>query len=578
MKLKNLVILAVLVALAIAPFSALAQEPGSGGPIIEGNFSGSAAIGSFLQLRCSGVDCDRIADLLYPNGLIGIDHDAAFFAPNGEGGVASGWEVSEDGLTYTVTIRDDAMWSDGTPITATDVVFTYEAINSGVVESDLAGFIDEPGVGIQSVDVVDDKTLQFNLGAPICDALTRISEVSPLPAHVFEYEVGGDYDWASLNDHPYNSAPEVVWGPFKYSRTVSGEQIALVANPDFTFDTTIPAGYLYVDVPDQTVLVERFLAGEMNYIENPPQARVDEIRESEHQAYDYAGNSWDYMGMNLADPTNPQNGVDEDGNPVDQGNHPIFGDVRVRRAMQLGINVPDIVEGAVFGEGSQMAANELPTSWALNTDLAPIAYDPDAAAALLDEAGWVLEAGSDVRVCRGCMYAEDGAPLEFDLQTNQGNTRREAIGQIVQDQLKNIGVQVNFEAIDFNTLIEFFQSQEFDAYILGWRNGYPIDPDQTQLFTPAGDVVAAGFNAGSYSNERVNELMRMANDATQTNGCDPEVRAGFYQEIQEILQAEQPYVWLYTINGMYAAGASVDNFDPRPNAPLWQATGWNIAP
>jgi peptide/nickel transport system substrate-binding protein len=576
MKFKHLLVFGLLVAILIAPLSVVAQEPGSGGPIIEGNFSGSPSIGSFLQLRCSGTDCDRIADLLYPSGLIGVDHENGVFAPNGEGGVASAWEVSEDGLTYTVTISDDAVWSDGTPITAADVQFTFEAIHSGEVESDVFGYMDEEGIGIQSVDIIDDKTVQFNMGAPVCDALTRIAEASPLPAHVFGYTPGEDFDFVSLIDHPYNSEPEVIWGPFQFAGTASGEQVALAANESFTGGTTVPAGFLYVDVPDQTVMVERFLAGELNFVNDPPQARRDDVRNSDAQVYNYAGNSWDYVGLNLADPANPQNGTDEDGNLIDQGNHPIFGDVRVRRAMQLGINVSDIVEGAVFGEGSQMASSELPTSWALNQDLPAIGFDQEAAAALLDEAGWVLEDG-DVRVCRGCMYAEDGAPLEFDLQTNEGNTRREAIGQIVQDQLSEIGFQVNFEAIDFNTLIEFFQSQEFDAYILGWRNGYPVDPDQTQLFTEQGDVIAAGFNAGSYYNPRVSELMQLANDATTTNGCDPVARAEYYGEIQQILQDEQPYVWLFATDGMYAAGPNVDNFDPRANAPLWQSISWTIA-
>ena len=80
MKFKHVVVIGMLIALLIAPVSALAQEPGSGGPVIEGNFSGSPSIGSFLQLRCSGTDCDRIADLLYPNGLIGVDHENGVFA------------------------------------------------------------------------------------------------------------------------------------------------------------------------------------------------------------------------------------------------------------------------------------------------------------------------------------------------------------------------------------------------------------------------------------------------------------------------------------------------------------------
>lgn len=567
---RFLVFALVLVALVI-PGAVMAQEPGSGGPVIQGNFSGSTNIGSFNPIRCSGTDCRRVSAFMFPT-VIGVDVDTASFAPMGNGGIATDWSVSEDGLTYTVSLRDDVFWSDGTPITAGDIVFGYDAIASGAVESSLTGYVDEPGVGIQSINVIDDYTLEFVMGAALCDAVNRIAVTYPLPAHAF----GEGFEFADMVGHYFDVAPDVTYGPFAFGNAVPGEFIALVAADNFD-DTVVPEGFLYVDVPDQTVLVERFLEGEMNFLDNPPQARRADIRASDSQVFDFAGNSWDYVGLNLADPTNPQDGYDEDGNIIDQGNHPIFGDVRVRRAMQLGINVADIVEGAVFGEGSQMAANELPTSWALNPDLAPIAYDPEAAAALLEEAGWVDTDGDGVRECVGCMYAEEGALLEFTLQTNQGNTRRETIGVIVQDQLGDLGFNVNFEAIDFNSLIAFFQSQEFDAYILGWQNGFPVDPDQTQIFTSTGDVVGSGFNAASFNNERVNELMALANDATATNGCDPAARAEYYYEIQQILQDEQPYVWLFATNGVYAASAAVENFDPRANQPLWNVQNWTIS-
>lgn len=571
MKKVRFLVFALALVVLILPGAAMAQEPGSGGPVIQGNFSGSTNIGSFNPIRCSGTDCSRLTGLMFPS-VIGIDVDSGSFAPMGNGGIAADWTVSEDGLIYTVSLRDDVFWSDGTPITAGDIAFSYAAHASGEVQSPRTGYIDEPGVGIQSVNVIDDYTVEFVMGAPLCDALSRISPTFPLPAHVF----GEGFEFADMVGHYFDVAPDVTYGPFTFGNAIAGEFIALVAADNFD-DIVVPEGYLYVDVPDQTVLVERFLEGEMNFIDGPPQARRADIRASDAQVFDYAANAWDYVGLNLADPTNPQDGLDEDGNAIDQGNHPIFGDVRVRRAMQLGINVPDIVEGAVFGEGSQMAANTLPTSWALNPDLAPIPYDPEAAAALLEEAGWVDSDGDGVRECVGCMYAEEGTRLEFTLQTNQGNTRRETIGVIIQDQLGDIGFSVNFEAIDFNSLIAFFQSQEYDAYILGWQEAFPVNPDQTQFFTPVGDVVGSGFNAGSYNNERVNELMRLANDATATNGCDLASRAEYYYEMQQILQDDQPYLWLFAPNGMYGAGAGVENFDPRANVPVWNIQTWTIS-
>src|SRR5690606_658911 len=208
---------------------------------------------------------------------------------------------------------------------------------------------------------------------------------------------------------------------------------------------------------------------------------------------------------------------------IDQGSHPIFGNVEVRRAIALGIDVESIIDAAGFGEGERMTSFIIPASWAYANDLPPIAYDPDAAAAALEAAGWVDADGDGVREATADNgYAEEGTPLSFTLYTNEGNTRREAIGTLIQDQLSQIGVQVDFQTIDFNTLLDIMDAQTFDAIILGWRNGYPDDPDATQLFTPASDVVGAGSNFTSWNNE---EFTALNNQAKSLPGCDPAERA-----------------------------------------------------
>src|SRR5690606_24771821 len=106
--------------------------------------------------------------------------------------------------------------------------------------------------------------------------------------------------------------------------------------------------------------------------------------------------------------------------------------------------------------------------------------------------------------------------------TNEGNTRREAIGTLVQDQLAQVGIQVDFQTIDFNTLLDVMDSQTFDTLILGWRNGYPDDPDATQLFTAGSDVVGAGSNFTSYNNPEFDALNAQAKTVP---GCDPADRA-----------------------------------------------------
>ncbi len=126
-------------------------------------------------------------------------------------------------------------------------------------------------------------------------------------------------------DSPYNLDPTVTSGPFMFSELRPGEQTSLVGSPSYTdaIDGMVkPAGYIYKNVPDQTVIIEQFLAGELNLIDNPAVARREDIRNSDAQVYSYPGNSWDYMAFNLADPNNPQNAFDECRQPDRSGSPP----------------------------------------------------------------------------------------------------------------------------------------------------------------------------------------------------------------------------------------------------------------
>jgi peptide/nickel transport system substrate-binding protein len=221
----------------------------------------------------------------------------------------------------------------------------------------------------------------------------------------------------------------------------------------------------------------------------------------------------------------------------------------------------------VLGEGSRMTSFVIPASWAYANDLPAIAYDPEAAAAILDEAGWTDADGNGVR------ENADGTPLQFTLYTNEGNGRREAVGTLIQDQLSQIGIQVDFQTIDFNTLLDIMDSQTFDAIILGWRNGWPDDPDATQLFTVGADVVGSGSNFTSWNNPEFADLNLQAKTLP---GCDPAERAALYGQMQEIFQNDLPYVPLFTVDGMYAASADVAGFGPYPSNLFWNVDSWNV--
>ena len=570
-KVLFVVLLVAMVAATVVP--AFAQESGTGGVIIEGNAGGDPA--HFNPILTSDTASQRIAGFLFP-GFVNVNAEtadySAFAPPLAAGGIVQDWTVDETGTVYTFNLRQGLTWNDGDPIDAADVIYTWNAIKAGsegIVDTPLSYVIDPTGAsGILDVVALDDYTVQVTFPVAECTALGNVGVLAPVPSHILPADV------ADINDMSEDLNPTVTQGVFNFGSLSPSEQVALVANPTY-FDATdgvvVPAGYIYKVVPDQNVLVEQFLAGETNVIDSPSIARRADVRAAQDagtaQVYPFPGNAWDYFAMNLADPTNPQNGLDAAGNVVDQGSHPIFGDLAVRQAISKAINVDDLIDAAVLGEGSRMTSFIIPASWAYADDLPPIGFDPEAAAAELDAAGWTLADGATVRT------NADGDPLQFTLYTNEGNGRREAVGTLIQDQLAQVGIQVDFQTIDFNTLLDIMDSQTFDAIILGWRNGFPDDPDATQLFTPAADVVGSGSNFTSWNNAEFTSLNLQAKTLP---GCDPAERAALYGQMQEIFQNDLPYVPLFTIDGMYAAGADVQGFGPYPSNLFWNVDSWNV--
>jgi len=547
----------------------VAQEPGSGGVIIEPNFGDD--IRSLNPITNTDGPSDDLIQMLFPK-LIDHDHETASWLPGAGDSLATGWEISEDGTIYTFTLRDDWFWSDGTQVTAADLVYHYDAIQSGAPTAN-AALRDN----VVSITAPDDFTLVVEFASADCTALDTLIDFFAVPSHVWTEVFGDDYE--NMDSYDYNLNPTVTGAEFVFGDFRPGEQTTLLANPDFPnaeLGVVIPAGHIDKIVTDQVVQMELFYAGELNYVNSVPQAARAEAREraaaGEIQLRESPSVSIRFLSFNTGDPSNPQDGVDEDGNIIDQGNHPIFGDARVRQALRYAMDFDAVNEGAFFGEEYAVDQMALPTSWAYNEELGTYPYDPDRAAELLDEAGWIDSDGDGVRECNGCLYAEEGTPLAFDLQTNAGNTSQEALYTILQDQWTQLGADVNLRIDDFNVILDGFLGQTYDAVGLFLSFSTPDNPnDLADIFTPQADVLGSGFNTGSYANEEVSRLLA---EARTLPGCDLDERAELYRQVQEILHEELP--WMFISSGLVpqVANNDIENWDPRPGSSRWNIDAW----
>ncbi|MEM9952028.1 MAG: ABC transporter substrate-binding protein [Chloroflexota bacterium] len=634
-KMFKLVTLGIVVALLAALVMPLAAQddivepsaPGEGGVIIESTFGSDPS--SFNPIIGNDTVSSSVYGLMYPS-IIALDPETFVQTPGAAGGLAEAWEYDESGTILTITIRQDMFWSDGEQITADDWIWAVDAVQSGLTTSPRSSALYQTGEGddatiiggpIHSVTKIDDFTVEVKLGTverdeageivldengdpallPACDALTSVDDITVVPEHIYAAQFGEDY--AAMDADPY-FYPGATFGPFNDPFLDFGVQTSLLASQEYT-DTTaldyIAAGEWVLEVvADQNVGYERFLAGDFTTL-GIPSGNQNEFRElaeetGEFQLLEYPANGYTYLGFNLADPNNPQPGRDEDGNFIDQGIHPIFGDVLVRQSFAHGINVLEMIgtrpdgdtpaTGILEGNGFPIAVHDHPVfsqTEEIYTEmgLAVREYDPELAVSLLEEAGWVDGDGDGVRECTGCLYATEvdpsfeGSPLTFTLLTNAGNVSREAVGETIKAQLEEIGWSVDFQAIEFGTLVDELLGQQFDALIIGWSLGLPFTPGDSLegLFGVGNDVPGGGFNYTSYANQEFNAIL---DEMSALPGCDPATRNEAYAQAQQLLWEDAPYVWLFAGNVMRAAQANLANFDPIPNNYNWNIDDWVV--
>lgn len=533
--------------------------------IIDGSFGKGPE--TFNPILCQDAECADAIDNLYPQ-LFAQNKANLKYEKGAKGGIAKDWKVSADGLTWTITLRQDYKWADGVPVTTKDIVYAWKAVTDPAVESPNATVKEQ----VADVKAIDDYTLEVKMKTPQCDAayltINGIYGTGGIPpSHLYPT------DLTKLKDDKINTAPPSTAGEYKFDEFRTGEQVRYLSNQSYVDKQGAKIehdGYVVRLVENQTVLVQQFLAGTIQVIEEPPVSRrkdiYAEIDKGNIKAFSSPGTLWDHIVLNLVDPTDPQPAYvqDDKGNsdltkPITQKPHPIFGDKNVRKAFQLGINLPEIIKGAVFGYGKQMTSILTPGNAYYDKNLPPVKYDQAAANKLLEDAGW--KKGADgIRVLeKDTAFAKAGTRLAFKLTTIQGNVRRTAVATVVKDELKAIGFDVELETIDFNKMIDMQQAQTFDAVISARGSAYDNSIDWSFLFDPKGDVPVSGSNNGSYINP---ELYAKMQEVAAVKGCDEATTRKLWNEIQKTLQDDQPYIWLYAQDYMYAWNSKVLGVSP----------------
>lgn len=453
-------------------------------------------------------------------------------------------EFTEDPFSVTYTIRDDANWSDGTPITAEDYAFTWELYAEDAPHADQitsrAGY-----ELIEDYEIDGDKTITFNFSEPYAAWQLLFSNV--FPAHVFEGE-----DWETvMND----SIPDVSGGPFIFDSWDQGTQLRLVKNDSYWGGDVALDEIVFRYVPDTTTLTQQMQGGEINMYDPQPQieliGQLDEV--SDRVNYEVGlGPVWEHIDFNTLVP-----GLDQ---------------AFVRQAIAMGIDREQIVETLVRPVDPEAVVLENPFWMANSENYEPRfeqnSHDPEAARALLEENGCTEGDGG--------IYECDGTRLEFRISTTGGNERRELTQQLMQSHLQEVGIQLNIENDEGATFFDRMNTPEncggvcdFDIGLFAWV-GSPDPSSNANIYGCNGDEPRPQ-NWTAWCNAEITDLMD-----TASSSVDPEVIAGLWNDAAQIFADEVPVVPLFQQPQLLAWENTITG--PQLNATnqtqFWNSASW----
>ena len=416
--------------------------------------------------------------------------------------LATGYSASEDGLTWTVTIRDDAYFTDGEQLTAEDVAFTYNTVKASSSVNDFTM--------LDYAEAADDTTVVFHMTRPFSIWPYTMAVVGIVPEHA--------YDSATYGANPIGS------GRYMLEQWDRGQQVILTANPDYYGEQPKMQRVIILFMEEDAV----FLAAQAGQVDVAyTSATYSNETVEGYSLASYA--SVDNRGINL--PAVPA-GTDSEGRAV--GND-FTADVLVRRAINIGIDRQEMIDNVLNGYGTPAYSicDQLP--W--YNEASEVEYDPEAAAALLDEAGWTM--GEDG------VRTKDGMRAELNLLYSNGDSVRQALAADLANQLGELGIACTIEGVGWDTAYDRALSAPM---LWGWGAHTPME--LYNIYHTIGDTGSAQYSP--YSNETVDGYMDEALMSADLEQSYELWRKAQWDGTTGVTQdGDIPWVWLVNVSHLY---------------------------
>ncbi len=480
-----------------------------------------------LPLFASDSASADISSLIF-NGLTKYDRNI-----NLTGDLAESWEIKKGGREIIFHLRKRVLWHDGEEFTSRDVLFTYRAVTDPKNPTPYGGIYGP----VEKVEAIDKYTVRVIYKEPFAPALESWG-MGILPAHLLE---GKDLAKSELNRVPVGT------GPYRLKRWITGQRIELERFEDYFEGRPNIKKYIARIIPDISTMFLELKFGGIDYMGLTPaqyklKAETEYFKER-FQRFRYPAFGYTYLGFNLLDER--------------------FRDIRVRKAIAYAIDREKIIKGVLLGYGRPCTGPFPPDSWAYNKNIKGYPYDPQKALELLKDAGWVKDKDGLLKQIgvpqksSGLLGHRYGRPFKFTVLVNQGNSQRLMAAQIIKEDLKKIGIEMDIKVLEWQTLLhQFIDKKLFEAVIMGWA--LSRDPDIYDIWHSS-KTREGEFNFISYANPEVDRLLLQGRTTLDINK-----RKKIYHRIHEILHEEQPTVFLYVPDALPVIHKRFKGIEPSP--------------
>ena len=436
-------------------------------------------------------------------------------------GLAERWEVSPDGLEYRFFLAPDAEWEDGTPVTSADAVFTIRKAADPKVPSPVFKplFAD-----LERVEAIDARSFRARFRRR--DGERGFAFTVPLlPEKRF---AGKNFARARENRAPLSN------GPYRLLEWKTQQSIELERNPRWKGTPGNFDRILFRVVPENAVAYRSLVEGDLDeaWIDQSLKERSASDRRFAAccRIVEFYNLDYNYIALN--------------------NRSPLFSDIRVRRALTMLLDRPAIVRGLYGGSARMISGPWAPDSPAYDATVTPLPFDPRAAIALLEQAGWRDTDRDGTR-------DSGGRELEFDLLISAGSTAGRQINEIFALELGRAGVKARLRTLEWASFIERVDSGDYEAASLAWAAS-DANPDPYPYWHSS-QIPPAGGNIAFYSNRTADELMEEARAE-----LDPEKRRAIYHRLHRVFRDDPPVLFVVNASQKYAFRSRVRGIVTSP--------------